>query len=244
MLLAGGFGTRLSELTDVVPKPLVRIGGIPIVVHIMAHYASFGHRDFIILGGYKHEMLTSYFLGEGSLLTEKKGWSIQVIDTGLNSTTAERIKRAEGLVFGEFMLTYGDGLCDVDVDLLLKSHHNSGRVGTVTAVRPPARFGSIEFESNVVTCFSEKEPSKHGWINGGFFCFKKELFNYLESIELSFESATLPSLVAKGELAVYPHEGFWHCMDTLRDMKDLEHLWNLGAKWNTSQIASVFPKLR
>ena len=227
VILAGGFGTRLSEETDLIPKPMVKIGDIPILHHIINYYAKFGHREFVLALGYKAEMVEDYFKRRKIL-----NYNVLSVDTGLDTSTGGRIKKLESYLDGEFMLTYGDGLANVDLDSLLKHHHQFGKIATVTAVRPPARFGSIEISDGRVTKFAEKDPQDVGWINGGFFCLKKEVCHYIPDPSLPFESDAMKRLVSNGELFAYEHRGWWQPMDTLRDKRTLEALWNKGnAPW-------------
>ena len=236
-ILAGGFGTRFAEMTDLIPKPMIEIGGFPILVHIMSHYSSYGIKDFVILAGYKHEIIENYFNAEGLELMKRNSWSVQVIDTGEGTSTAGRLVRASSELPNEFMLTYGDGIADVDINKLQNTHLKGQTIGTVTAVRPPARFGTIEFEGNKVTSFREKDPQRTGWINGGFFCFSRNILEYINDVNSSLESSPLARLTSDGELGVYPHEGFWHPMDTLRDQRSLQRIWEQGsAGWNREAL--------
>ena len=227
VILAGGFGTRLSEETDLIPKPMVRIGDLPILEHIMNFYSYFGHKDFVIALGYKAEVIKDYF---GKI--EKPGWKIQLKDTGLETSTGGRIKKLESLLDDQFMLTYGDGLSNVNIDQLLEHHKRFNKIATVTAVRPPARFGTIEISNGVVTKFAEKDPQDAGWINGGFFCLNKRVCSFISDSTTSFESQPLNHLVDIRELTAYEHHGWWQPMDTLRDKRTLESLWEKGeAPW-------------
>ena len=227
VILSGGFGTRLSEETDLIPKPMVKIGDIPILHHIIDYYAKFGHREFVLALGYKAEIVEDYFKRKKIL-----NCNVLSVDTGLDTSTGGRIKKLESYLDDEFMLTYGDGLSNVDLHSLLEHHHQFGKIATVTAVRPPARFGSIEISDGRVTKFAEKDPQDVGWINGGFFCLKKEVCRYILDPSLSFESDAMNRLVSNGELSAYEHRGWWQPMDTLRDKRTLEALWNKGdAPW-------------
>jgi glucose-1-phosphate cytidylyltransferase len=227
VILAGGFGTRLSEETDLIPKPMVRIGNIPILQHIMNYYSEFGHTDFIVALGYKSEVITEYF--ETSRNPEL---NIKLVDTGLDTSTGGRIKKLEDVLEDEFMLTYGDGLSNVNIDDLLDHHRRFGKIATVTAVRPPARFGTIEISEGVVTKFAEKDPQDAGWINGGFFCLNKKVCSFISDSTTSFESEPLNHLVKIQELSAFEHHGWWQPMDTLRDKRALESLWVKGnAPW-------------
>jgi glucose-1-phosphate cytidylyltransferase len=227
VILAGGFGTRLSEETDLIPKPMVRIGDTPILQHIMNYYSKFGHTDFVIALGYKSEVIIEYF---GS--SKNPELNVVLVDTGLETSTGGRIKKLEGMLDEEFMLTYGDGLSNVNIDDLLDHHRRFGKIATVTAVRPPARFGTIDISNGVVTKFAEKDPQDAGWINGGFFCLNKKVCNFISDSTTSFESEPLNHLVEIQELSAFEHHGWWQPMDTLRDKRNLESLWDKGdAPW-------------
>jgi glucose-1-phosphate cytidylyltransferase len=227
VILAGGFGTRLSEETDQIPKPMVKIGELPILHHIMNFYSSFGHTDFLVAIGYKAEVIREYFKG-----FLDHDWTIQLVDTGLETSTGGRIKLLEDRLDEEFMLTYGDGLSNINIDLLLEHHKRFGRIATVTAVRPPARFGTIEVSGGIVTKFAEKDPQDAGWINGGFFCLNKKVCSFINDSTTSFESEPLSQLVKLEQLTAYEHVGWWQPMDTLRDKRSLEALWTKGdAPW-------------
>jgi len=251
VILAGGRGTRLAEETSVRPKPMVEIGGKPILWHIMNIYASYGYKDFLIACGYKGEMIKDYFhnffirnsdyvvdLRDGSLnVVNGSGldWRIGVIDTGLDTMTGGRILRLKKWIEGEtFMLTYGDGLGNIDVGSLVAFHRAHGRLATITAVRPPARFGGLVLNGDVVCEFSEKPQMGEGWINGGFFVFEPTVLDYLTADETILEREPLERLAASNELMAFCHEGFWQPMDTLRDKELLESLWASGkAPWKT-----------
>jgi len=245
IILAGGFGTRLAEETDRIPKPMVEIGGRPILWHIMKHYAHYGFKEFFIALGYKGELIKRYFLDyrslNGSMMInlatgevqsyhkECEDWIVHLMDTGLQTLTGGRVKRLEPwLKGGTFMATYGDGVSDIDLEDLLKCHRSHGRIATVTAVRPPARFGGLVFDGDLVVQFTEKPQIGEGWINGGFFVFEPRVFEYLEGDNTSLEADVLDRLAADGQLAAYRHNGFWQCMDTLRDVRLLESLWQSG----------------
>ena len=245
VILAGGLGTRLAEETEVRPKPMVEIGGRPILWHIMKHYAHFGFKEFYIALGYKGEVIKRYFLDYHSLSgsmtinlssgdvqvqeTACEDWLVDLIDTGLNTNTGGRVKRMEPwLKDGTFMMTYGDGVCDLDLRDLLRFHQSHGRLATVTAVRPPARFGGLIFDGDLVAEFTEKPQIGEGWINGGFMVFEPGVFDYLEGDDASLEADALERLAADGQLAAYRHDRFWQCMDTLRDVRLLERLWQSG----------------
>lgn len=226
VILAGGLGTRLSEETDLIPKPMVRIGPDPILVHLMRYYASFGHSKFLIAAGYKQNIISEYF----QKFPEK--WDIQVVDTGLDASTGGRILLLKDLLEDNFMLTYGDGLGDVDLSKLEEEFNRGRYISIVTAVRPPARFGSLRISNDLVTSFNEKNPQDEGWINGGFFVCSKQVFNYIDSLVEPFEGNPITKLVADGMLGVHEHHGWWHPMDTLRDKRQLEEVWESGlAPW-------------
>ena len=227
VILAGGFGTRLSEETDLIPKPMVRIGSLPIIQHIMNYYSGFGHKDFVLALGYKANLIEEYFSS-----VEMPDWNIRLIDTGLETSTGGRIKRLENVLEDEFMLTYGDGLSDINIDELLDHHKRFGKIATVSAVRPPARFGTIEISNGIVSKFAEKDPQDAGWINGGFFCLNKKICEYIFDETTSFESDPLNKLVSIQELSAFEHNGWWQPMDTLRDKRSLVSLWEEGrAPW-------------
>lgn len=249
VILAGGLGTRLAEETEVRPKPMVEIGGWPILWHIMKHYTHYGFKEFFIALGYKGEIIKRYFLDyydlSGSMTIElssgrvekraeaREDWVVHLENTGQNTNTGGRIKRLEPyLKDSAFMVTYGDGVCDIDLRDLVRFHRSHGRIATVTAVRPPARFGGIVFDGDMVTEFTEKPQIGEGWINGGFMVFEPEVFNYLEGDESVLETDALERLAAERQLAAYRHGQFWQCMDTLRDKRLLEGLWHEGrAPW-------------
>ena len=249
ILLAGGFGTRLAEFKDTIPKPMVTIGGKPILWHIMQKYAEFGHKDFYVALGYKSEVIKEYFLryrtlnsdftvdlGNGAVTPhqlDEVDWRITLVDTGLQTMTGGRVKRMHQYIGKEtFMLTYGDGVADVDLPKLVKFHQENQRVATVTAVRPPARFGSLHFDGDRVTHFNEKPDSGEGWINGGFFVLEPEIFRYVGDESMPFERQPMEDLVKDGQLSAYRHEGFWQCVDNPRELRLLEDLWESGtAPW-------------
>ena len=227
VILAGGLGTRLAEETDQVPKPMVRIGGIPIIEHIMNRYSLFGFNDFVIAAGYKVEVIRDYFEDSKDFFAEK-GWKIQIADTGLNTQTAERVWKIRGLVGEKFFLTYGDGLADLNISKVLDFHNEGNSLGTVTGVRPPARFGSLVIEGSMVREFNEKNPQDVGWINGGFFVLESGIFDYLEGELGSLEGIPLSKLAKGGSLRAYLHDGWWQPMDTLREKRILEEMWQKG----------------
>lgn len=231
VILAGGLGTRLAEETDLIPKPMVRIGLEPILVHIMRIFAKFGHKQFIVATGYKKNIVQEYFDANFEIFNNE-GWEISLVDTGLSTSTGGRLSKVMPMINSTFFMTYGDGLSDVDLDLLLKHHKNQKKIATVTAVRPPARFGTIEVSNGTVKSFKEKDPQSSGWINGGFFCLEKEVESYLMGDDVSFESEPLNKLVTINQLSAYEHHGWWQPMDTLREKRILEELWLDGkAPW-------------
>lgn len=227
VILAGGLGTRLAEETDQVPKPMVRIGGMPIIEHIMNRYSLFGFNDFIIAAGYKVEVIRDYFENSKEVFANK-GWKIHVEDTGLNTQTAERVWKIRNLVGDKFFLTYGDGLADLDILKVLDFHNAGKSLGTVTGVRPPARFGSLVIEGSTVREFNEKNPQDAGWINGGYFVLERGIFDFLKGEAGSFEGIPLSKLAQSGNLRAYLHDGWWQPMDTLREKRILEEMWQKG----------------
>src|SRR5262245_40076498 len=249
VILAGGFGTRLSEETHLRPKPMVEIGGRPILWHIMKHYARHGFREFLIALGYKGDVIKRFFLdyrllddtlmvdlATGAVTTAGErtdDWLVHLVDTGIHTGTGGRVRRLAGsLGDGPFLLTYGDGVSDVDLTALLRFHRAHGRLATVTAVRPPARFGGLRFEGDLFGEFTEKPQIGEGWINGGFMVLEPGILRYLDDDDTSLESDALERLALDRELVAYRHDGFWQCMDTLRDVRLLESLWDSGkAPW-------------
>jgi len=244
-ILAGGLGTRLSEETVVKPKPMVEVGEQPILWHIMKHYSHFGLKDFVIALGYKGEYIKRYFmdyyhlstnltidLSQGSVTPqqiERDDWRISLVDTGTTTNTGGRVKRLQSWLGEEtFMLTYGDGISDLNLNDLLRFHRAQGRIATITAVRPPARFGGIVFDGDLVAQFAEKPQIGEGWINGGFMVLEPEIFQYLKDDEANLEAHALERLANERQLAAYRHDGFWQCMDTLRDKRVLDSLWDSG----------------
>ncbi len=248
-ILAGGVGTRLVEETEVKPKPMVEIGGRPILWHIMRHYAHFGFKDFVVALGYKGEVIKKYMVDYSSLnsnLTVKldtgrvdihggyrPDWTVDLVDTGMSTLTGGRIKRLQPYLGKEtFMLTWGDGVSDVDLCDLLAFHKKHGKLATLTAVRPPARFGHLVFNGDEVAQFSEKPQTVEGWINGAFFVLEPGVFDYIDGDDTQWEKEPMERLAADGQLMAYRHTSFWQCMDTLRDKKLLEELWHSGkAPW-------------
>jgi glucose-1-phosphate cytidylyltransferase len=243
VILAGGLGSRLAEETDLRPKPMVEIGGQPILWHIAKLYAHFGYKEFYFALGYKGETIKRYFLDYQTLSgditvdlaqgrvqkhsSDCEGWLVHLQDTGPDTNTGGRLKRLESFLNTEtFMLTYGDGLCDVHLEELLRFHRSHGRIATVTAVRPPSRFGGLIFDGDLITEFVEKPQIGEGWINGGFMVFEPGVFEYLKGDKDSLEADALEQLARDGQLAAYRHDKFWQCMDTLRDKRLLESLWH------------------
>jgi len=222
IILAGGFGTRLSEETDLIPKPLVKIGGKPVLWHIMKLYSAFGYNEFIILLGYKGELIEEYFLNQLDLFN----WDITFLDTGLKTDTGGRIKRAKNMIGNQpFLLTYGDGLSNIDINKLVAFHQNHDGLVTMTSVQLASRFGILEIgENNLVTRFNEKPKKNEAWINGGFFICDPEVIKYIKNDSTTFEKDPLSNLSKDGKLFTYRHHGFWKCMDTLRDKRELDTL--------------------
>ena len=217
VILAGGLGTRLSEYTKYIPKPMIDVNGKPLIYHVMKTYAKSGFKEFIIASGYKGHIIKKYF--------QKKihNWNISVIDTGKNTMTGGRVKRLKKYIGNEtFMLTYGDGISNVNIKKLLSFHFKNKKIATLTAVRPPARFGAIKLKGNKITYFKEKSKLDEGWINGGFFVLEPKIFDYIKSDRTFFEREPLQKISKIKELYAFKHNGFWQCMDTLRDKELLE----------------------
>ena len=249
VILAGGFGTRLSEMTDMIPKPMVPIGGKPILSHIMDIYSSYGYNEFILALGYKASVVKEYFLdfhyvnsdftvdlsnGQITLHDKvKNNIKVTLVDTGLNTMTGGRLRRLKSHIGSErFMMTYGDGLCDVNIDQLVNFHINNQKMVTVTTVHPGARFGEMVIENGNVKSFKEKPQTGLGWINGGFFVMEPEFLDLIQSDETVLEKEPLETVSNKNQLAAFQHDGFWQCMDTIRDRNILEDLWNSNkAPW-------------
>ena len=244
VILAGGRGTRLSEETSVKPKPLVEAGGQPLLWHIMQNYSRFGINEFIVLAGYKGNLIREYFanywlnqadvtfdMGKPDhhvLKTRNLPWKVTVVDTGLETGTGGRILNAQHLLKEDFLLTYGDGVADVDISKLINRHITSSNIATLTAVQPPARFGALKITSEQVTEFQEKPDGDGGWVNGGFLVVSPEIFSYVPGPSSSFEVDTLPKLAAEGKLGVHKHSGFWQPVDTIRDLQRLEEFISVG----------------
>lgn len=252
LILAGGYGTRISEESDIKPKPMIEIGGKPILWHIMKHYSSFGFNEFVILLGYKSYVIKEYFANyylhnsDVTIDTAKKSievhnnysenWKITLLETGLDTMTGGRVKRAKDYIGNEtFMLTYGDGVSDVNISELLKYHKSHGKKATMTAIQPDGKFGALSIESdNRISNFLEKPKGDGAWINGGFFVCEPQVLDYLTDDQTIFERAPLEKLAKEGELFSYKHHGFWQCMDTLRDKNYLNDIWAKGqAKWKS-----------
>ena len=249
ILLAGGFGTRLAEYTDSIPKPMVRIGGKPILWHIMKTYDHFGHKDFYVALGYKSELIKEYFLNYRTLNADftvdlKTGatnshkldeldWKVTLVDTGLHSMTGGRVRRMKPYIGNETcLLTYGDGVSDVDLDQLIAFHQSHGKMVTVTAVHPGARFGELVMKGEQVRSFQEKPQIGQGWINGGYFVIEPEFYDLIQEDQTILEREPLERASQMGELMAFHHNGFWQCMDTKRDHDNLEEFWRSGkAPW-------------
>ena len=249
VILAGGFGTRLSEYTDSIPKPMVEIGGKPIIWHILKRYSEYGFKDFVIALGYKSDVIKNYFasyhlgqndysvnLSTGKTILESNGdldWNVTLVDTGLNTMTGGRLKRLSKYLRDDaFMLTYGDGVADIDINKLIDHHNSSKKIVTLTAVRPNARFGELEISNNLVTSFQEKSQLKAGWINGGFFVCEPKVLDYIEDDSIMFEREPLENIALESQLTAYKHDGFWQCMDSKRDRDLLQSMSDKGnQKW-------------
>jgi glucose-1-phosphate cytidylyltransferase len=243
-ILAGGFGTRLAEVTETKPKALAEIGGKPIIWHIMKHYCHFGFNEFVIAVGYRGDAIRGYFEETHSIYScsevgqadgvyvapdRREGWMVEIVDTGNSTATGGRIKRlAPHLNSGTFMLTWCDGLSNIDLRRLLEFHRSHGRLATVTAVRPPPRFGQLQLKGDMVVRFSEKPPSEEVWINGAFFVLEAGVFDYIRGDDTAWEKEPLERLAKDRQLVAYRHEDFWQCMDTVSDQRFLQRLWDEG----------------
>jgi glucose-1-phosphate cytidylyltransferase len=247
-ILAGGLGTRLSEETVLRPKPMVEIGGMPILWHIMKIYEAHGFEDFFLALGYKGELIKEFFaqyryrasdftidLHSGAIDIERppsETWRVHLMDTGIRTQTGGRVKRLLARAGRTMLVTYGDGVCDIDLEKLIAFHRRQGKLATVTAVRPPARFGELKIHEGLAKAFDEKPQIGEGWINGGFFVLEPPVADYIAGDPTVFEREPMERLAAERQLAVYEHPGFWQCMDTLRDVRHLEELWQAGdAPW-------------
>ncbi|MBA3817905.1 MAG: glucose-1-phosphate cytidylyltransferase [Deltaproteobacteria bacterium] len=251
VILAGGLGTRLSEETTIRPKPMVEVGGRPILWHIMKGYAQHGLTDFVICLGYKGYVIKEYFanyflhmcdvtfdLANNRLdvhHSQAEPWKVTLVDTGESTQTGGRVRRIAKYLDGDdFMLTYGDGVADIDITALLAFHRAEGRLATVTGVQPPGRFGSLELDGSRATGFAEKPIGDGGWINGGFFVLSRKLIDYVDADDTVWEKQPMERLAREGQLSVYLHRGFWQPMDTMRDRSQLETMWSTGrAPWRT-----------
>jgi glucose-1-phosphate cytidylyltransferase len=250
IILCGGFGTRISEYTGTIPKPMITVGGKPLLWHIMKIYAYYGKKDFILALGYKAEVIKEYFLnynvlnsnfkvelasGKTSLISSGSvDWSVTLVDTGVNTMTGGRVKRLKDFVGDDtFLLTYGDGVADIEIDKLLEFHRKHGKMITVTAVRPSARFGELELDSFSVKRFQEKPQLKEGWINGGFFVIEPSFLDLIADDSTLLEREPLEQAVDMKQVVAFKHDGFWQCMDTKRDHEALESMWINGAPWCT-----------
>ena len=243
VLLAGGFGTRISEESHLKPKPMIEIGGQPILWHIMKEYSSYGFNEFVICAGYKQQVIKEYFANyylhrsditfdftaQNEMVVHNnvaEPWKVSIVDTGLNTMTGGRIKRVRDYIGNDtFMLTYGDGVCDINIKELYDFHKKSGKLATMTAIQPGGRFGTLDIdESNTIERFSEKRKEDGGWINGGYMVIEPQVIDYIDGDQTVFEREPLERLAAEGQLQAYKHDGFWQCRDTLRDKNLLEEL--------------------
>ena len=251
VILCGGFGSRIKEETELKPKPMIEIGGIPILMHIMKTYAHYGFNEFILCLGYKAAVIKEYFYNYEVLSNDftielgtkniemhsnhsEKRWKITLVDTGLNAMTGARVKRIERFIDGDtFMLTYGDGVTDLDINKLLQYHKSHGKIGTVTGVHPPSRYGELAIHKDQVLSFNEKQENQNNSISGGYFVFDRKIFRYLKNDDTCvLEREPLEKLASDGNLKVFHHKGFWQCMDTSRDYNYLKQLWETGqAPW-------------
>jgi len=245
VILAGGFGTRITEETNLKPKPMIEIGGMPILWHIMKIYSTYGINDFIICCGYKgyviKEYFANYFLHMSDVTFDMKqnkmevhrkfaeDWKVTLVDTGLDTMTGGRLKRVKNFLENEtFCFTYGDGLSDVNIKDLINFHRNQKTLVTLTAIQPPGKFGALNIENNKISTFREKPLGDGNWVNGGYFILEPEVFDYIEGDSTIWEREPLEKLSQEGRLSAYKHKGFWHPMDTLYDKNQLEQMWNSG----------------
>ena len=246
VILSGGFGTRMSEYTESIPKPMVTIGGKPMLWHVMNIYASCGYKDFYLALGYKSELIKEYFLNYNSLnsdftvnlltgdvnsyQTDKIDWNVTLVNTGVKTMTGGRVKRLQSFLGNEtFLLTYGDGVADIDINALIDFHYSHGKMITVTAVHPVARFGDLDLDGNQVISFKEKPQISQGWINGGYFVIEPEFFDLIEGDSTILEQEPLEKVAQMGELMAFQHHGFWQCMDTKRDRDSLNRMYLSGS---------------
>ena len=217
VILAGGFGTRLSEYTKSIPKPMVQIRGKPLIFYVMKNYAKYGYKEFIVALGYKGKIVKNYFKNNTF------GWNIKLVDTGLNTMTGGRVKRLKKLISDEaFLMTYGDGISNVNINNLVKFHRKKKKLITMTAVRPPARFGAIKMKGDIVTYFKEKSKLDEGWINGGFFVIEPKFLNFIKNDNTFLEKEPMEKACKKKQLCAFKHSGFWQCVDTKRDLDKLK----------------------
>ena len=233
VILAGGYGTRLHEETNKIPKPMVKIGSKPILWHIMKIYSHYGIKEFIICCGYKKNIIDNYFK-KNQLLHQKEGWNIKIINTGKTSLTGGRLKRVKKYIENEifFLFTYGDGLADINLKKLIKFHLKNDKLATVTAVRPPGRYGVLDIKKSMVKDFSEKKKGGDGYINGGFFVLSPKVLNFIKNDKTTWELEPMTKLAKKKQLIAFKHDGFWQSMDTYRDKLQLDKIWkNKNAKW-------------
>ena len=229
VILAGGYGTRFSEETHLKPKPMIEIGGKPIIWHILKIYSNYNINEFVICCGYKGHVIKEYFSKLDSEL-----WNVELVDTGMDTMTGGRIKRIQNYIDDTFCLTYGDGVSDVNINNLISFHKEKKSLATLTAIHPPERFGVLELSEEYVAEFHEKHRGQSSWINGGFFVFEPEVFDYIKDDKTILERSPLETLAKERKLTAFKHNGFWHSMDTLRDKKNLESLWNSEkAPWKT-----------
>ena len=248
-ILAGGLGTRLAGHNDKIPKPMVPIGGKPIIWHIMKGYAKYGFNHFVIALGYKSEVIKNYFINYHKISSDltisiedtnielnsktTENWKVELLDTGLHNNTGKRVELLTKHINEPFMLTYGDGVCNVNIYELLKFHKAHGKLATLTAVRPPARFGEVKIQNGEVITFAEKPQTSTAWINGGFFVLNPEIIDYIDGNH-QWEKEPLSKITKAQQLMAFQHEGFWHCMDTPNDVRSLESLWSSGSpQWKT-----------
>ncbi|MBO4401725.1 MAG: glucose-1-phosphate cytidylyltransferase [Selenomonadaceae bacterium] len=250
VILAGGFGTRISEESQLIPKPMIEIGGKPILWHIMKEYAHHSFNEFIICAGYKQHVIKEYFadyvLHNSDVTFDFRGetrikvhnnfsedWKVTVVDTGYSTLTGGRVKKIQPYIDGDtFLLTYGDGVSDVNISELVKFHESHGKICTITAIKPESRFGYLDFDGDKVLAFREKSKEDVGWINGGYMVLNAGVFDFIDG-DFMFEQEPMKNLTRAGEVMAYRHDGFWQCMDTLRDKMRLEKLWDDGAPWKT-----------